>query len=92
MVDCLRMLLCPIGPGFEYFQDEEIELVDESGIANLALKVSEALSHQGWRHTLGWRRRKAESLEFRHTLMMHASGIPFKGLLKSLAPLPTLAL
>jgi hypothetical protein len=24
--------------------------------------------------------------------MMHASGIPFKGLLKSLAPLPTLAL
>ena len=66
MVVGLWMLLCRIGPGFEYFQDEEVELVDEPGIDHLALKVGEAFDHQGRRHTLGWRRRKAESLEFVH--------------------------
>jgi hypothetical protein len=66
MVDGLRMLLRRISPGFEYFEDEEVELVDEPGIDYLALKVSEALSHQRRRHTLGWRWRKAKSLEFVH--------------------------
>jgi len=43
-----------------------VELVDEPGIDYLALKVGEALSHQRRRHTLGWRRRQTEPLEFVH--------------------------
>ena len=40
MVDRLWMLLRRIRPGFEYLQDEEVELVDEPGIDHLALKVT----------------------------------------------------
>src|ERR1017187_9334460 len=66
MMDRLRILLYGIGPGFDHFQDEEVELADETGIDHLAFKVGEALGNQGWRHALGWRRRQAESLELVH--------------------------
>src|ERR1035437_9131687 len=66
MVNRLRILLYGIGPGFDHFQDEEVELADETGIDHLAFKVGEALGNQGWRHALGWRRRQAESLELVH--------------------------
>jgi hypothetical protein len=42
MVDGLRMLLRRIRPGFEYLQDEKVELVDEPGIDHLALAVTSA--------------------------------------------------
>jgi len=57
------MLLRRIHPGFEYLQDEEVELVDELGIDHLALKVGQALGDQRRHHTLGWRRRQTEPLE-----------------------------
>src|ERR1035441_6449055 len=66
MVDGLRVLLHRISPGFDDFQYEEVELADETGIDHLAFKVGEAFGHQRRRHTLGWRRRQAESLELVH--------------------------
>ena len=46
VVNGFWMLLRRIRPGFEYFQDEKVELVDEPGVDHLALKIGEALSHQ----------------------------------------------
>ena len=66
MVDGLWMLLCWVRPGFDHFQDKEVELVDETGIDHLAFKVGKALGHQRRRHTLSWHRRQAESLELVH--------------------------
>ena len=45
MVDGLRILLRRIGPGLEHFKDEEIVLVDETGIGHLAFEIGETLGH-----------------------------------------------
>ena len=66
MVDGLWMLLCRVRPGFDDFQDEQVELADEMGIDHLAFKVGEALGNQWRGHTLGRRRRQAESFELVH--------------------------
>ena len=45
----LRMLLRRVSPGFEYFQDEEVELVDEPGIRCIRLlkgRIGET-AHEG---------------------------------------------
>src|SRR5208282_2588937 len=63
MVDGLWILLSGIDPGLEHFKDEEIVLVDETGIGHLAFEIGETLGHQRRRHALGWRRRQSESLE-----------------------------
>src|SRR5271157_4471922 len=66
MVDGLRILLRRIDPGLEHFQDEEIVLVDETGIGHLAFEIGETFGHQRRRHALGWRRCQTESLELLH--------------------------
>jgi len=66
MVDGLRILLRRVNPGFSHFQDEEVELVDETGIDYLAFEVGEALGYQRRHHTSGRDRRQTEPLEFIH--------------------------
>src|ERR1039458_8266061 len=62
MVDGFRMLLCWVRPGFDHFQDEQVELTDETGIDHLAFEVGEAFGHQRRPHTRGFLRRPAEPL------------------------------
>src|ERR1035438_10276004 len=45
MVDGFGILLRRIGPGLEHFKDEEIVLVDETGIGHLAFEIGETLGH-----------------------------------------------
>ena len=45
MVDGLRILLRRIDPGLDNLKDEEIVLVDETGIGHLAFEIGETLSH-----------------------------------------------
>jgi len=66
MVNGLRVLLRRIDPCLEHFKDEEIVLVDETGIGHLAFKIGETLGHERRRHALGWRWRQTESLELVH--------------------------
>src|ERR1017187_2876283 len=45
MVDGFRVPLRRIDPGLEHFKDEEIVLVDETGIGHLAFEIGETLGH-----------------------------------------------
>src|ERR1019366_486681 len=63
MVDGFWILLRRIGPGLEHLKDEEIVLVDETGICHLAFEIGKTLCHQRRYHALGWRRSQAEFLE-----------------------------
>ena len=63
VVNGLRILLCWVDPGLEDLQNEEFELVNETGIDHLALEVGETTGHQRRRYTLGWRLRQTESLQ-----------------------------
>ena len=63
MVNGLRIFLRRIDPGLEHFEDEEIVLVDETGIGHLAFEIGETLGYQRRRHALGWRRRQTKSIE-----------------------------
>ena len=42
--------MCRIGPGLEHLKDEEIVLVDETGIGHLAFEIGKtALSENSWK-------------------------------------------
>src|ERR1035437_3708232 len=63
VMDSFRILLCGVGPCFNNFKNEEVELLDEMGIDHLAFEVGKAFGDQGWCHTLGGRRCQTKLLD-----------------------------
>jgi len=66
MVDRLRVLLRRIDPVLEHLKNEEIVLVHQTSVGDLAFEIGETLCYQGRRNSLGWHRCQTEFLELLH--------------------------
>jgi len=66
MMNCLRILLSLIDPGFDHFENEEVIFAHQPGIDDLAFEVGEAFGNEWRGNLLGGRGRQTELLELIH--------------------------